>query len=66
MAEWASIFLLGSPATNAMSVVSMVAGTPTDHTSFAVGDLISLTLEAGLINAVFADGAVLDGYVPAP
>lgn len=44
----------------------MVAGSPRYHAAFIIGDLIRLALEAGLIDAVLADGAVLDCHIPAP
>lgn len=66
LAERAGIFLLGSPATDAVGVVGVIACAPADHAALAVRDLIGLAFETGLVDAVFADGAVLDGYVPAP
>jgi hypothetical protein len=66
LAEGTGIFFLGGPATDAVGVVGVVAGAPADHAGFTVGYFIGLTLETGLIDAVFADGAVLNCYVPAP
>ena len=49
-----------------MGVVGVVAGPPADEAGLVVADLIGLALEAGLVDAVLADGAVLDGHVPTP
>ena len=66
MAEGAGVLLLGGPAANAMSVVSMIASAPADHASLAIRNLISLALKTGLVDAVFANGAVFHGHIPAP
>ena len=66
LAQRTSVFLLSSPPTDAVSMVGVIASTPTDHATFIVWDLVSLAFEAGLVDAVFADGAVLDCDVPAP
>lgn len=66
LTEGTGVLLLGGPAADAVGVVGVVAGAPTDHAALAVGDLVGLTLETGLVDAVFADGTVLDCYVPAP
>ena len=49
-----------------MRVVGVVAGAPGDHACLGVRNLVGLAFEAGLVDAVLADGAVLDGDVPAP
>lgn len=49
-----------------MGVVGVVAGTPGNGTALALADLTGLALEAGLVDTVFADGAVLDRDIPAP
>lgn len=49
-----------------MRVVGVVAGAPADHAGLTIGNLIGLTLKAGLVDAVLADGTVLHGHVPAP
>lgn len=46
----------------------MVARPPWDHTGFSLSllDFIGLTLETAFIDAVFTDGTIFYGYVPAP
>jgi hypothetical protein len=66
LTEGAGVFLLGRPATDAVGVIGVIAGAPTDEASLTVRDLIGLALETGLVDGVFANGAVLDGHIPAP
>jgi hypothetical protein len=66
LAERAGVLLLSGPSADTVSVVGMVAGSPRDHAAFIIGDLICLTLEASLIDAVLADGTVLNCHIPAP
>jgi len=49
-----------------MRVVGVVAGAPGDHAGLGVRDFVGLAFEAGLVDAVLADGAVFHGDVPAP
>jgi len=66
LAKWAGIFLLGCLSADAMSMVSMVASTPADQACLTIGYLVGLALKAGLVDAVFANGTVLDSHVPTP
>ena len=64
MAERAGIFFLSGPATDAVSVVSVVAGPPRNRTALSVCYLVGLALQTGLVDTVLADGAVLYSDVP--
>ena len=44
----------------------MIAGSPTYEAGLVFADLVSLTFETGLIDAILADGTVLDCHIPAP
>ncbi len=66
LTEGAGVFVLGRPATDAVSVVCVIAGTPTDQTGFAVSHLAGLAFETGLVDTVFAYGTVFDSHVPTP
>jgi hypothetical protein len=66
LAEGAGVLLLRGPLADAVRVVGVVACAPGDHAGLAVGNLVGLALEAGLVDAVLADGAVLHRHVPAP
>ena len=66
MAERTSVLLLGGPSTDAVSVVGVVAGSPADEARLIVADLVGLAFKAGLVDAVLADGTVLDSNIPAP
>ena len=66
LAEWALGLLLTRPLVNAVSVVCMIAGSPGNSASITLADLAGLALETGFVDAVLADGAVLDGHIPAP
>ena len=66
LAEWACIFLLGGPSADAVSVVGVVASPPTDETCLTIGYLVGLAFEAGLVDAVLANGTIFNSYVPTP
>ena len=64
LAERAGILFLSGPATDAMSVVSVVAGSPGNRTALSVCNLVCLALQTGLVDTVLADGTVLYSDVP--
>ena len=66
LAEWALGLLLARPLIDAVGMIGVVAGAPGDGASFILGHFVGLALQARLVDAVLADGAVLDGYIPAP
>ena len=66
LAEGTCVLLLSRPPAYAVSVVCVVAGPPADEAGFTIADLIGLALEAGFVDAVLADGTVLDSHVPTP
>ena len=66
MAEGTFCFFLACPFVDAVSVVGVVAGAPGDGAAITFDYFIGLALEAGLVDAVFTDGTVFDGYVPTP
>jgi len=47
-------------------MIGVIAATPGYGAALTVRNLVGLTLKASLIDAVFADCAVLDSDVPAP
>jgi len=66
LAQRTGVFLLSGPATDAVRMVSVVASAPADHAALTVRYLVSLTLETGLIDAVLANGTVLNRHIPTP
>ena len=66
MTQWTLGLLLTRPLVNAMSMVCVIAGSPGNSASFTLADFAGLALETGFVDAVLADGAVLDGHIPAP
>ncbi len=55
-----------SPFTNAVSVISMIATTPTYHTWFDLCTLVSLAIQAWFVYAILADCTILYCHIPTP
>jgi hypothetical protein len=47
-------------------VVGVVAGAPGNHACLTIRNLIGLTLQASLVDAVLADSAIFNSHVPTP
>lgn len=66
LAERTGVFLLSSPFADAVSVVSMIACTPTNHTCLTVWYFIGLAFQTSFVDTVLTDGTILHSHIPTP
>ena len=66
LAKWTCIFLLSCPSTDTVSVIGVVAGSPTDEARLVITDLVSLAFETCLVNTILADCTVFNSHIPTP
>ena len=54
------------PASDAVRMISVIAATPRDETTFARAAFVSLALNTAFVNAILAYRAILHLHIPTP